>query len=654
MSLGINKTSFVNLFAILKNMGPRYLLFRIGYLLLQKSGLRKLQYPRHIKMPFCISFGRWKIERPHFFFDSRNAITLPRYNDDEINTLKDECERIQQGVITFFSSTRYDLGTDYDWMTNPLSGYRYNPSVHWSRTNEFDSKNGDIKFVWEKSRFSYLWTIIRYDALSGSDSSPFVFSEIQDWIDKNPLNYGPNYRCSQEISLRVMNWISALYFYTDSKILTEEFFATIMHSMYGQILHVEKNIAFSRIAVRNNHAVTESLMLYTAGVLFPWFPESKRWRKKGKQFLEEEGRYQIYADGTYLQHSFNYQRVVAQLYTWALSLAAINDDRFSDTLIARLVIMKEFMADFCDKKTGSMPNHGANDGALFFPLNRLDYSDYRGSINALARVVGAKDEYPGDEFSEDGRWLGTSKVCIAQSPLPFKAEEREAEMLQINKNASSYPIGGYYLLRNDASVEIFIRCASYRNRPFHADNLHCDIKIGTSRLIRDSGTWIYNGPEKEVSWFSGSSAHNTVTIEQYNQMRRGSRFIWYDWSDAISASITEDADDVVFCGTIEAFAHVKAGVKHSRTIRLSRSGFRVVVEDRVTGWDGVIVQHWHPTENFSRMGILISCCDGKDSPVVQEEKKGWNSPLYGYKTESPHWQFSTGSGYLKTIFTRQD
>ena len=570
MSPRINKTTLANFFAILRNMGLRYVLFRVGYIILQKSGLQKLRYPRHIQMPRCISYARWNKERPPFFFDSRDSITLPRYNDQEIDKLKDEVARIQKGIILFFSSIRYNLGNDYDWMTNPLNGYRYSPSVNWSCINDFDPKNGDIKFVWEKSRFSYLWTIFRYDAVSGSDSSSFVFSEMQDWIDKNPLNYGPNYKCSQEISLRVMNWISALYFYVDSKIFTEDLFIRIMNSMYGQILHVEKNIAFSRIAVRNNHAITESLLLYTAGVLFPWFPESKRWLTKGKQFLEEEGLYQIYLDGSYIQHSFNYQRVVAQLYTWALSLARLNGDSFSNALNARLAMMKEFMIDFCDKKTGSMPNHGANDGALFFPLNRLDYSDYRGVINALARAVGAKNEYPGDECSEDCLWLGTSDSSNAQLLPSFNAAPFAGSMLHHNKNASTYPIGGYYLLRNEDTVEIFIRCASYRNRPFHADNLHCDIKIGPTRIMRDSGTWLYNGPDEEVSWFSGSSAHNTVTLEQSDQMRRGSRFIWYDWSDAVSATITEDVDDIIFSGTIKAFAHVKTGVTHSRTIRLSK------------------------------------------------------------------------------------
>ena len=41
--------------------------------------------------------------------------------------------------------------------------------------------------------------------------------EIDSWIKNNPINQGPNYLCSQEISIRLMNWIFAIYFYSESQ-----------------------------------------------------------------------------------------------------------------------------------------------------------------------------------------------------------------------------------------------------------------------------------------------------------------------------------------------------------------------------------------------------------------------------------------------------
>lgn len=104
---------------------------------------------------------------------------------------------------------------------------------------------GDIKFVWEKSRFSFLYTLIRDEQHNKANHAAFVFSEIENWIDSNPINCGPNYRCSQEISLRVMNWIFALYYYIDDDdALTEQRWGKIMNSIYWQIHHVYHNINF--------------------------------------------------------------------------------------------------------------------------------------------------------------------------------------------------------------------------------------------------------------------------------------------------------------------------------------------------------------------------------------------------------------------------
>ena len=80
----------------------------------------------------------------------------------------------------------------------------------------------------------------------------------------------------------------------------KDLFNKIMHSIYWQIHHVYKNINFSRISVRNNHAITETLVLYLSDKLFPFLPNVKKWSSKGKVWFEQEIEYQIYPDGTFL------------------------------------------------------------------------------------------------------------------------------------------------------------------------------------------------------------------------------------------------------------------------------------------------------------------------------------------------------------------
>ena len=60
-----------------------------------------------------------------------------------------------------------------------------------------------------------------------------------------------------------------------------------MHSIYWQLHHVYHNINFSRISVRNNHAITECLMLYLSGKLFPFFQMLENGVQKEKSGLKK-------------------------------------------------------------------------------------------------------------------------------------------------------------------------------------------------------------------------------------------------------------------------------------------------------------------------------------------------------------------------------
>ncbi len=82
------------------------------------------------------------------------------------------------------------------------------------------------------------------------------------------------------MSLRVLNWTFALYYYRNSPALTPEIFEQSQHTIYWHYHHIYHNINFSRIAVRNNHAITETLALYLIGTLFPWFPNAADWKRK--------------------------------------------------------------------------------------------------------------------------------------------------------------------------------------------------------------------------------------------------------------------------------------------------------------------------------------------------------------------------------------
>ena len=304
-------------------MGWRYVAFRSKHELLIRSGLLKNKFPVNPALKVLPTLEEWRAPKGRFFFEDKNSIKLTKTPNPE---LEQRYLELLNGKFVFFRSILFELGEQYDWTTNPDNGYKYDITKHWTEIADYSKEAGDIKYVWEKSRFSFLYNIIRYDYHFDSDCSNIVFKEILSWIDHNPVNCGPNYRCSQEISLRVLNWIFALYYYKNTPVLTDTVFQKIMHSIYWQVKHVYSNINFSRIAVRNNHAITETMGLYLFGILLPFFPEAGKWKKDGKKWFEQEVAYQVYPDGTFLQFSMNYHRVVVQLLTWGIRLSELNNE----------------------------------------------------------------------------------------------------------------------------------------------------------------------------------------------------------------------------------------------------------------------------------------------------------------------------------------
>ncbi len=378
------------------------------------------------------------------------------------------------------------------------------------------------------------------------DCASFVFSEILSWIKSNPVNCGPNYYCSQEISLRVLNWTFALYYYRESPFLSEDVFNKIQYAIYWQMDHVYKNINFSRIAVRNNHAITETLALYLAGVLYPQFPNADKWKQRGKAWFEEEIAYQVYEDGTFLQFSMNYHRVVIQLLTWAIVLAKKNNESFAPVVYERARKSLEFLRTCMVDENGFLPNYGANDGALFFKLNDNEYRDYRPQLNALA---GASEiDLAFDSGNEDIHWY---------------AIENEVLNKWTPKNGThSFNVGGYYIIR-EANTLTFIRCGNHKDRPSQADNLHLDVWHNGENILLDAGSYKYNTDNETLKYFMGTASHNTVMLDDYDQMKKGSRFIWYNWTQCKNASLDENEKSFHFKGIISAFEHVGKEILHS-------------------------------------------------------------------------------------------
>ena len=627
----INKLKL--LLNFIMNMGMKYVAFRSFYTIITKLGLLKIIFPKKPKFKYFLSLEEWKRLNIPFFFESAESLkNRKQFNlsQNELEILKKKVEKIKSGFFTYFNSIEFNIGVDYDCLTNPDNEYKYDINKHWSEIEDFSINKGDIKYVWEKSRFTFLYDLIRYDYYSGDSQAKFVFDQIESFIDTNPLNQGPNYKCSQEISLRILNWTFALFYYKNTVYLTNKTFLKIINSIYWQLDHVYKNIYFSRYAVRNNHAITETAVLYLSGLLYPFFKEEE-WHTKAKKWFINEINYQIYPDGSYLQFSHNYHRVVIQILTWVIKLSKINNVHLNNIKYDRLIKSIHFLFDHQIEENGWLPNYGNNDGSLFFPLNSNHYRDFRPQLYAFASLFNIKLY---DNYFEDVFWLDIhypkQQIVLKRNTILF------------------YKNGGFYGFRDKDSMTT-IRCGTYKDRPSQADALNLDIWFKGENILFDPGTYKYNTEKKYIEFFFGTKGHNSLTINDENQMLKGNRFIWFFWTKTLDAKIDENQENFIFEGSISGFNHISKDIIHKRKVIKYKNKPIWIVEDWVSGKNiKYIKTHWNVKEVMSNF-IFFNTFDIKGESLKPQKVIGWYSELYGIKQEFEQLIFKSENNYLKTV-----
>ncbi|MHC4221214.1 MAG: heparinase II/III family protein, partial [Planctomycetota bacterium] len=437
-----------------------------------------------------------------------------------VSNITESADEILDNNFTYFSKTKVQMGQNIDWHLNPFNSAQWPADIHWCSLSNFSPNHGDVKIVWEPSRFSWAYCLVRAYLATGQEKYAEKFWNLfESWLKANQPNLGINWGCGQECALRLMAWCFALFSLLDAPSTTEDRINKMLRALAVTADRIEKNIS-DAIRQKTNHAMTEAMGLYTVGTLFPFLIKADNWKKRGKQILEQQGLKQIYEDGSYLQQSMNYHRLMLQTYLWCLRIGQLNGDGFSQNLKDRLEKATEFLYQMQDDSTGRVPNYGANDGALILPLNTCEYLDYRPVIQSCQYLLKQEKLYDVGPWDEDLLWL-------------FGPDAAKKTTTIKQRTSSQFPIGGYYTLRSPKTWAM-IRCHSYRDRVGHVDLLSMDFWADGLNLLCDCGSYKYFAPNEAQlqKYFKSIWAHNTIIVDDSSPLRLFSRFIYLPWPKA--------------------------------------------------------------------------------------------------------------------------
>jgi len=521
----------------------------------------------------------------------------------DLSEVVGKADRICDGEFCLYSHCWVTLGDKPDWHRNPLSGEKAPSSAHWTAMGDFGF--GDIKNIWEPSRFSWAYDLSRAFVATGEERYRERFRILlSDWMKKNQPNTGVNWRCGQEAAIRLFACVFARQVFSDERI--------------GQLVdqlaevtaaRVSANIGYA-LSQKNNHGTSEAALLLTVGLLY----DESDLEERGTRLLQELCDELIYEDGGTSQHSFNYARVMLDTLTWCCALLDSNDRAVPESLRSASSRCAEHLYLCQNEASGWLSNYGSNDGALLFPLTNCHYRDYRPSIQAAWIMAEGKRLYESGAWDDMGLWLLSDRV-------------NDAELYPIERKSFSAPQAGIHVLRAGGGDFCLIRCGSFRHRPAHADQLHVDIWRGGKNVAWDPGSFSYNEPAPFGSGFKNTRFHNTIEVDGLDQMDKAGRFLWLPWCEGTSDGIRTVADLEIWEGEHNGYQRLADSVIHRRVVVRTGTCFLIVDSLEATEPHDVVLR-WMGDQAKLPVGALKTLLEANERHSV-----GWYSGHYQERTQ---------------------
>src|SRR5690606_27121418 len=246
-----------------------------------------------------------------------------------------------------------------------------NNDLAWYKIPDFDANVGDIKGIWEASRFDWVLNFVLQVQQQHNDEALYILDAwLNDWCQKNSAYLGPNWKCGQEASIRVMHLISALIGLEQLESPSQNVLALIeIH-----LKRIAPTIDYA-IAQDNNHGTSEAAALFIGGSLLNSVNQTKlysTWQSLGRKWLENRASKLIMQDGGFSQYSVNYHRVMLDSYCLAeIIRQKLNLPKFSQRLHTQMGKATDWLY-ILTQQDGDTPNLGANDGAKLLSVCATD------------------------------------------------------------------------------------------------------------------------------------------------------------------------------------------------------------------------------------------------------------------------------------------
>lgn len=480
-------------------------------------------------------------------------------------------------------------GTGMFWHSDPHSG------AAWPRSGRIDYRpgnpHGDVRVVWEINRLQHLVGL----ACAGADdpvqrerARELIEAQLLDWWQANPPGQGVNYLSAMEEALRLVSLLHAFDLVRGGP--GDPLRAVLAEIVVGHAWHIERHLSLYSSA--GNHTVAEAVGLLYAGLLFPECAAAARWQRTASQLLATEAARQVLPDGGGLEQATGYLLFITDLMGLAQALL---------------------------KHLGKPP----------VPPLDAAVARARDFLNALAA---GPEDLPRIGDSDDG-WALSPWLRLSWRNSPPAA--RQQTFRQAGLTVASFSGHDRLLfLHNPLGMP-----PSFGHG--HADALSVLFTLDGVDLFVDPGTGQYGGDPAQRRYFRGSRAHNTATVDDADQARQLSAFMWGGPYRSTLELAESSPDQLLLLARHDAWQ--SAGISHWRAVSYRRGRY-LAIQDWLIGQAAAPVRvRWHLgcplVQDADVLSLAVS--EHRALPLVmsggevrlhlgtRQPLAGWRSPRYG-------------------------
>ena len=578
--------------------------------------------------------------------------TAERVPDGAKAALLEAADRLMKGEWEVLGVARTDLVAP-DWFGDPVTGRRSSPDRYAFQINHrSEQQTGNVKQVWEISRLQHLTLLATAWLVTGDEAyARRVADHLRSWWRENPFLSGIHWTSGIEVGIRLVSlaWLRRLLDgWPDAAGLFEDDPLAVQQVRW----HQQYLAAFrSRGSSANNHVIAEAAGQLVACCAFPWFPESKCWRRDSACLLERELLRNTFPSGVGRELASDYQRFVAELGLLAAVEAEAAGHPLSTAVWQRLCAMADSAAALVDQRLRP-PRQGDGDDGHGLLLDAPE-PDSWASLLALGDAL----------FGRLGWWPAVSADAASTIISGLAGATRDITGRPAAR-PSRFADAGITLLRTnpDDDAEIWCRCDGGQHGYLsiaahaHADALSVELRYAGVDILADPGTYCYHGQPEWRSYFRSTIAHNTIELSGRDQSADGGPFLWLRHANGREIEVADNREIVSWTAEHDGYLSLQPPMRHRRSVRLDRAARRVDIVDEIDGGlhDLRLAFHLGPDVQAKLTGsdAFLSWPGASGSELARLElpcqlrwslHQGETDPILGW--------YSSGLGQLTPAFT---